>query len=189
MAEQRRLRRQLEASSARAAAHRRGHHGGHHRLPALRIALGRPRLPVDAARAARRGARLEPPDHRFRGGGGVLSARRLLHLHAAGGMVARLPGTDRWKPTARCRIPGRRSTRRRKAIPTRRRTRATWASPCAGGPGTAGCCCSNVTARRRPRRRRGRISTANCSKTPPPSSAWRWRTTSFPPSPPSGRAT
>ncbi len=49
MAEQRRLRRQLESFVARTTPQRHGQHRGHHRLPALRTALGRPRLPVDAA--------------------------------------------------------------------------------------------------------------------------------------------
>ena len=64
---------------------------GHDRLPALRIALGRPCVPVDAAQPARRSAGLEPPDDRFRSGGGILPARRLFDLHAHRGMVARLP--------------------------------------------------------------------------------------------------
>ncbi len=49
MAEQRRLRRQLESALREQLLSNDGDHRGHHRLPALRTALGRPRLPVDAA--------------------------------------------------------------------------------------------------------------------------------------------
>ena len=136
MTEQRRLRRQLEASLRDQLARRPCDDGGHHRLPALRTALGRSCLPVDAAHrnptrrttGAARPSCPRPWRNITRSWATPLARRR---------MNGRAPAWSRSsKRRARCRIRRPLSTRPRKVSRIPRRIRVTSGSRCAAVPGT-----------------------------------------------------
>ena len=176
MAEQRRLRRQLEASLARTTPHRRGDHGGHHRLPACANCSG-PTTPACGCCpcAPRRGPAT--------GAARPSYPRRWRNIIRWSAIPPPLRAEE-W--TRACLEPAlgivngavpavepRRSTRPRKAIPISTCVLTLHdASPCAAGPATV-LAPAPGTLRHRPKLRPppGRISTVNCWRTARP--FWR----------------